>query len=181
MCWNKHMEILAEVQGEKVDFVISSIFVNCPRMSHLYIIPYILSFWQGIYGMSKQHLQEEEDFITEAALWPQARAMYPPWDSWTWVQELWSSWEKQALLLDRTRNEKEFKSSQQILVQVSRRLSGQILRTRDLRSYTGIWRDSSFPYSKCLYLIHFRQQSLQRQWRTSLPSVNELPLWTTAH
>lgn len=40
-------------------------------------------------------------------------------------------------------------------MQVSRSLSGEILRTRDLR------RDSSFPYSKCLLLIisdnnHFR-------------------------
>lgn len=41
------MEIPAGVQGENVNFVVSSILLNGTRMSYLAIIPYILSFWQG--------------------------------------------------------------------------------------------------------------------------------------
>jgi len=42
------VEIPDGVQGKKMDFVVSSVLVNGTRMSHLVVIPYILSFWQGI-------------------------------------------------------------------------------------------------------------------------------------
>lgn len=54
------MEIPDGVQGEKVDFVVSSILVNSTRMLHFAIIPYVLSFCLGNEGqVSKQHLQEK--------------------------------------------------------------------------------------------------------------------------
>lgn len=55
------MEIPDGAQGEKVDFVVSSILVNNTGMLHFAIIPYIFVLLVGNrVQVSKQHLQEKE-------------------------------------------------------------------------------------------------------------------------